>query len=65
MLEVEGKYTVGKSSMRQDLERGVKTEIDAFSGFAVRKGRQLEVPTPYNEALLGIIKGLERKSSLS
>lgn len=56
-------YTRGyKASMRQDIERGQKTEIEAFNGLLVRKGKQFGVPTPHNETLLGIIKGIERKS---
>ncbi len=40
-----------RSSMLQDLERGVRTEVDAICGAVVREGRRLGVPTPVNEAL--------------
>ena len=61
LVNIERNHKAGKSSMRQDLEKGARTEIEAFSGFIVREGRRLGVPTPYNGALVGIIKGLERK----
>jgi len=65
LLELERGYKRGvKSSMRQDIERGERTEVDAFSGLVVRWGKQFGIPTPYNETLLGIIKGLERKPKL-
>ena len=40
-----------RSSMLQDLERGVATEVDAINGAVVREGRRLGVATPVNEAL--------------
>ena len=39
------------SSMRQDLERGARTEIDSLNGAVVALGRRLSVPTPVNERL--------------
>jgi 2-dehydropantoate 2-reductase len=63
LINIERKHKAGKSSMREDLEKGAGTEVDAFSGFIVREGRRLGIPTPYNEALVGIIKGLERKKT--
>ena len=61
LIHIERNHKAGKSSMRQDLEKGARTEIDAFSGFILGEGRRLGIPTPYNEVLVGIIKGLERK----
>jgi 2-dehydropantoate 2-reductase len=52
-----------KPSMLQDMERGRPTEIDAINGAVVREGKRLGVPTPYNEALLLLIKGREEVSS--
>jgi 2-dehydropantoate 2-reductase len=49
-----------KPSMLQHVEAGKRTEIDALNGAAVRLGRALGVPTPYNEALVAIVKGVER-----
>jgi 2-dehydropantoate 2-reductase len=45
-----------KPSMLQDMERGRPTEIDAINGAVVREGRRLGLATPYNEALLMLVK---------
>jgi 2-dehydropantoate 2-reductase len=52
-----------KPSMLQDMERGRPTEIDAINGAVVREGKRLGVPTPYNEALLLLVKAREEVSS--
>ena len=44
------------SSTSQDLDRGKQTEIDALNGFVVRRGAELGVPTPVNQALLALVK---------
>ena len=44
------------SSTAQDLERGKPTEIDALNGFVVRRGAELGVPAPVNQALVALIK---------
>jgi 2-dehydropantoate 2-reductase len=50
--------TVGAvyASTAQDLERGRRTEIDALNGFIVRRGTELGVPTPVNQALLALVR---------
>jgi 2-dehydropantoate 2-reductase len=45
--------------MRQDIERGRRTEIDFINGAIVRESAALGVPTPVNFALTSLIKGLE------
>jgi 2-dehydropantoate 2-reductase len=47
------------SSMLQDIEHGRRTEIDSITGIIVAEGRRLGVPTPYNEAMLRLVRGLE------
>ena len=44
------------SSTAQDLDRGKRTEIDALNGFVVRRGAEVGVPTPANQALLAMVK---------
>jgi 2-dehydropantoate 2-reductase len=44
------------SSTAQDLDRSKRTEIDALNGFVVRRGAELGVPTPANQALVALIK---------
>jgi len=35
------------------------SEIDAINGMAVELGRQLQIPTPYNEVLSALIRQRE------
>ncbi len=46
-----------KTSMQLDVEKGNATELDTMLGYVVRKGKELDVPTPVHvelyEALLG------------
>lgn len=49
-------------STLQDLDAGRHTEIDMFSGALVRMGRELGIPTPYNEYTFHMIKALEEKN---
>jgi 2-dehydropantoate 2-reductase len=46
------------SSMLQDVQRGVPTEIDAICGAVVQAGEQTGVPTPINRTLMQLIKAL-------
>jgi 2-dehydropantoate 2-reductase len=48
-----------KASMLQDVEAQRQTEIDFLNGGVVRFGREHGVPTPLNEAVTALIKGLE------
>jgi 2-dehydropantoate 2-reductase len=49
-----------KASMLQDSEARRPTEIDYLNGGIVRFGREHGVPTPLNEAVTALIKGMER-----
>ncbi|ABG05901.1 2-dehydropantoate 2-reductase [Rubrobacter xylanophilus DSM 9941] len=49
-----------KASMLQDLERGLKTEVDVINGAVVEKGREHGVPTPLNERVLELVRKMER-----
>lgn len=49
-----------KASMLQDVEARRQTEIDFLNGGVVRFGREHGVPTPLNDAVTALIKGLER-----
>lgn len=51
------------SSMHQDITQGRATEIDALNGAISRYGKEQVVPTPVNDVLTAIIKGLERRKS--
>jgi 2-dehydropantoate 2-reductase len=52
--------TTSKPSMLQDMERNRPTEIDAINGAVVRAGQRAGVPTPYNEALLLLVRAREQ-----
>jgi 2-dehydropantoate 2-reductase len=49
------------SSTAQDLNRGRSTEIDALNGYVARRGAELGVPVPVNNALFTLVKLAERK----
>ncbi len=49
-------------STLQDIDAGRHTEIDMFSGAMMRMGKELGIPTPYNEYTYHIIKALEEKN---
>jgi 2-dehydropantoate 2-reductase len=49
-----------KPSLLQSLERGVPSEIDYIAGAVTRAGRLVGVPTPINDTLVAIIKGIEK-----
>jgi len=53
-----------KASMLQDVEARRPTEIDYLNGGIVRFGREQGVPTPLNEAVAALIKGLEASWTL-
>jgi 2-dehydropantoate 2-reductase len=48
-----------KASMLQDVEAQRQTEIDYLNGGIVRFGREHAVPTPLNEAIWALVKGVE------
>jgi 2-dehydropantoate 2-reductase len=48
-----------KASMLQDVEGRRQTEVDWLNGGIVRFGREHGVPTPLNEAVVALIKGVE------
>jgi 2-dehydropantoate 2-reductase len=49
-----------KASMLQDVEARRPTEVDYLNGGIARFGRELGVPTPLNDAIAALIKGVER-----
>jgi 2-dehydropantoate 2-reductase len=49
-----------KASMLQDVEARRATEIDYLNGGIARFGREHGVPTPLNEAILALVKGVEK-----
>ena len=58
-LRVAQATAANRSSMLQDILRGVPTEIEAICGEVIRYGRRCAVPTPVNEALYHLVCALE------
>ena len=50
------------SSTGQDMLRGKRTEIDSLNGYISRRGAELGVPTPVNQALYALVKLAEGRS---
>lgn len=50
------------SSTQQDIAAGRRTEIDSLNGYVSRRGAELGIPTPTNDALRALVKLRERVS---
>lgn len=55
-------HVSARYSTLQDIDAGRHTEIDMFSGALMRFGKELGIPTPYNEYTYHMIKALEEKN---
>jgi len=49
----------GRPSLLQDVMKGRRTEVDYLNGYVVRKGREVGVPTPMNQAVVEVAKRIE------
>lgn len=54
-----GRRRMNKPSMLQHVTLGRKTEIDALNGALIREAQALNIPVPYNESLVALLKGRE------
>lgn len=59
LLRILKMASINKSSMLQDVEAGRRTEIEQLNGIIADAGRRLQVPTPWNDLLLRLVRGLE------
>jgi 2-dehydropantoate 2-reductase len=59
LREVVKATSDNRVSMLQDLMAGRRTEIDSLCGEVVAKGGEFGVPTPRNEMLLALVRGIE------
>ncbi len=50
-------------SMLQDVEAGRPTEIGNLNEVIVSEGRRFNIPTPYNEAVSWLIRGVEERNN--
>jgi 2-dehydropantoate 2-reductase len=60
-IELAKQMSDALSSTAQDLNRGRPTEIDALNGYIARRGAELGVPVPVNQALFTLVKLGEQK----
>ena len=51
------------SSTAQDIARGKRTEIDSLNGYIARRGAELGVPVPVNNALYALVKFIEESNA--
>ncbi|MBA2401352.1 MAG: 2-dehydropantoate 2-reductase [Bradyrhizobium sp.] len=65
ILKIPAAMPNQKSSTAQDLARGKPSEIDFLNGYVVRKGSELGIPTPTNQALQVMVKLAQRSKELS
>jgi 2-dehydropantoate 2-reductase len=56
MAQIASAMPGQRSSTAQDMARGRPTEIDHLNGAIVRRGAELGVPTPVNQALFALVK---------
>ena len=50
----------GKASMLQDLEAGRITEVGMINGYVCETGDKYGIDTPYNDALVSIVRRMEK-----
>lgn len=65
ILKIPAAMPNQKSSTAHDLARGKPSEIDFLNGHVVRKGAELGIPTPTNQALQVMVKLRERSNEMS
>jgi len=54
-----------RCSMLQDVMAGRTTEIDSLCGAVVERGEAVGVPTPVNQSLHALVKGIERSGEFA
>ena len=52
------------ASMAQDVKKGRRSEIDHMNGFVSRKGREVSVETPFNDAIVDAMHAIDDGSLL-
>jgi 2-dehydropantoate 2-reductase len=58
VAEIARKRGGGRPSLLQDVIRGRRTEIDFLNGAVCEHGRKVGVKTPYNDAVVGVVRSL-------
>lgn len=52
-----------RTSMLQDVDAKRQTEVDIFAGYVSELGKKHNIPTPYNDMFLEIIKAIDEKNA--
>lgn len=60
VVEIAMRTGENRSSMRQDIEAGRRTEIESLNGAIVRRGRDHGIETPVNRTLTDLVRLAER-----
>ena len=58
-MSTRGGNTNWLASMAQDVKKGRHSEIDYMNGLICRKGREFGVPTPFNDAIVDAMHGID------
>src|SRR6266571_4284089 len=58
IADIARKRGGGRPSLLQDVMRGRRTEIDYLNGAVCEHGRKLGVKTPFNDAVVAVVRGL-------
>ncbi len=61
-LKIATQMAEALSSTAQDMNRGKRTEIESLNGYVARRGAELGVSTPVNQALYALVKLGEGRS---
>ena len=50
------------ASMAQDVYKGRRSEIDFMNGLIAAKGREVGVPTPFNDAVIEAMRAVDSRT---
>lgn len=64
VLEVLRKTAKNESSMKVDIDKGRKTEVDAILGFIINEGEKSGLPVPVIRKILAEVHDLEKKRGI-
>ena len=55
------RHRPSKASMLQDMEKNIPCEIDYINGLVCKEGTVYNIPTPFNDTVVNIVKDFESK----
>jgi len=61
LREIYDVHRPQKASMLQDMEKEISCEIDYINGVVCGNGDKFEIETPFNDKIVEIVKGFEKK----